>query len=92
MGNYLKWRDLKKFVNLLTDEELEQNVISVDERGTSKAILLEKLSEDNIDCSGEGYEPISVYKDEEYYGDLLSDTSNPRLYKGSIILWSTVDI
>lgn len=64
------WYELKKFCSTLTGEQLGYEVKAW---GENKAFTLkgvELLEDDFINPSGEGCEPISMYKDEP---DILKD-------------------
>lgn len=59
------WRELKDFVNKLSDEQLDKVVrIWGDEKGFT-IMAMHTLEEDYFNPSGEGMEPVSMYEDPE---------------------------
>ena len=64
------WADLKEFANSLSDEQLDNPVIWWgDERG-GKFSSADTLKEDYVNESGEGVEPIYLYKGDEDFENI----------------------
>lgn len=82
-------RQLKDFLNSLTEEQLDQEVMIQGEARIYPKIGFEIMSEDYINPSGEGAEPISDYLpggvgyDEDYPLDVTDETV--VLKKGQVV-------
>jgi hypothetical protein len=75
---------LRTLLNALIQEELKQPIRFWGEDTSGTITSLEILSENYINPSGEGCEPVSAYKDEEDYEDLYA--TEPVVFpKGTIV-------
>lgn len=80
-----KWQDLKEFCNSLTEEQLEYPVIWTGEDRGGYVSFADCMEEDYINPSGEGSEPLSAYKGEEDYEDMIDN--EPRTFlKGQPVI------
>lgn len=75
---------LKNFINSLNEDELKQPVRFWGEETGGIITSANILSEDYINPSGEGCEPVSIYKEEPDFEELYQDEP-VVITKGSII-------
>lgn len=74
------WADLKEFANSLTAEQLAQPVKIYGEGYSKTAEFAEIFSEDMINPTGDGCEPVSCYSDDPEYAN------EPVIYKAGTIM------
>lgn len=60
----LTYADLKHHIDSLTPEQLRMHVFWYGERGGGEVYGLDIMSEDMINPSGDGMEPVSLYTDD----------------------------
>jgi hypothetical protein len=65
------YQNLKDFVEKLTPEQLQMEVVIWGESTGGTIDFADVLQEDYVNESGEGLEPISVYKDDEDGRELI---------------------
>lgn len=74
------WRNLKEILATLSDEELDQKAMIWYEESGGNVSEIYITTEDFINPSGDGVEPVSLYEDE----DLLNEPV--IINKGTLIL------
>jgi hypothetical protein len=88
----MNYRELKAELEKLTEEQLNQEVMFLEDDVPAKSVTLWILEEDFVDISGEGMEEVSVYADDEDYqdDDGYFDYDNPEILavwkKGMVFL------
>jgi len=81
------WSDIKEFVNSLTDEKLQQEVIVWGEEKGGGITSIVITEDDLINPSGEGVEPISVYSNSENEEDRkIAEEETIVMTKGTLVL------
>ncbi len=60
----MRYKELKTFLNLLSNEQLEQEVVVIGEAFNGKMTNFWITEEDQVNPTGECLEPISVYDDD----------------------------
>lgn len=79
----ITYEDLRNFLNQLTPEQLKQKVAIWGENKYHTVYGIEELTDDFINPSGDGCEPVSVYEDDEQF----DATSEPIVHeKGTILM------
>ena len=82
----ITYGELKEFLAALTEDQLAQEVKILGESDCWRISGVEILTEDHINPSGDGMEPISAYKDAEY-DDYDKEVVAP---KGSVFLHQAI--
>lgn len=81
--NGLTYRDILIRLNKMSDKQLDTVVICAGENTSHHIKKVWIVEEDQINPSGEGWEPISAYDDDENLEDYLEEIT---CYKGTPIL------
>jgi len=71
--NINNWSDLKEFVQSLSEAELQQPVITWGESYSKRVHSISIMTEDMINPSGDGCEPLSAYTDDSDYTDMVDE-------------------
>jgi len=89
--NIETYKDLKAFLNTLSDKQLSQKAQVWGEQSPARNIIVVDMLDEDYVGFDECYEPISIREEEigtsitqEEHDELVSDA--PRLKKGTIIL------
>lgn len=83
----LSWQDLKDFIMGLTEAELKQQVIVWGEETGGGIFAIAKTTEDLINPSGDGLEPVSIYANSDDPDDKEIAENESAVYKkGKLIL------
>lgn len=80
------WKDLRDYLNAQSEESLMSPVCFWGEYEGKKLPSIAKLNEDFINPSGEGCEPVGVYRNDPEYGDNYVDGEDIVHAAGSLIL------
>ena len=84
----ITWRQLKNFCNKLNDTQLKKKVSWCGEERGGKVVSVNKFREDMINPSGEGIEPVSIYKEETNPDYQIEWEDEPVVFaKGTPIIW-----
>jgi len=83
------YRDLKIAIEALTDEQLDMPVYWCGEGRGGTVYDFDVLTEDHVDPSGDGMEPISAYASDPDFQEI--EASEPIVaYKGQLLLFVDV--
>lgn len=83
----LMWSDIKDFVNSLSEEQLQQELIVWGDEKGGGIFSIAIAQDDLINPSGDGVEPVSFYANSEDADDReTAENESIVISKGSIIL------